>query len=98
MTKKSSWFVWLTEAGAELGDQLKTEAGYKGRDGLVRDALDLLVSVRTGKGMPAFVEDVKRRRLEILAERERRNAEARAADRLNRSAGPGRGGDKTDRS
>ncbi len=75
MAKKSNWFVWMTEGGAALGDRLKIEAGYKGRDGLVRDALELLVSVRTGKGMPAFVDDVKRRRLEVLAEREKRNAE-----------------------
>lgn len=80
MAKKSPWFVWLTEAGAALGDRLKVEAGYKGRDGLVRDALELLVSVRTGKGMPAFIEDVKRRRLEILAEREKHNGQAKAAN------------------
>lgn len=93
MAKNSPWFVWLTKAGAALGDRLKVEAGYKGRDGLVRDALELLVSVRTGKGMPAFIEDVKRRRLEILAEREKCNAEARQVGRSGEGAEIRRGAD-----
>lgn len=69
MTKKLQWFVWLTKSGAALGDRLKAEAGYKGRDELVHDALSLLVSIRSGNGVPYVVEKAKERRQKRLAER-----------------------------
>ncbi len=69
-TKKDTWFVRLPHASAALADRIKSECGYSGRDDLLKHMLELLVAIKTGQGLPQFVEEIKRRRQELLAQRE----------------------------
>ena len=72
-SKKETWFVRLPHSSASLADRIKSECGYGGRDDLLRHMLELLVAVKTGQGLPLFVDDIKRRRQELLAQRELNN-------------------------
>lgn len=91
MAKTETFHLKIPQATALLADRIKVECGYSGRDDLLKDVLETLYAIKTGAGLPAFIDDVKRRRQEILAEREKRNAEARAAGRSEGSADAGRG-------
>ncbi len=69
-SKKSAYFVRLPHSSAALADRIKSECGYGGRDDLLKHMLELLVAIKTGQGLPPFVDDIKRRRQELLAQRE----------------------------
>lgn len=72
-SKKDTWFVRLPRSSVVLADKIKTECGYGGRDDLLKHMLELLVAIKTGQGLPPFVDDMKRRRQEQLAQRENAN-------------------------
>lgn len=93
MIKNETYFLRVPLATALLAERIKNECGYAGRDDLLKHVLETLVAIKTGAGLPAFIEDVKRRRLEILAEREKRNAEARQVGRSGEGAEIRRGAD-----
>lgn len=69
-SKNETWFVRLPRSKAEMADRIKSECGYGGRDDLLKHMLELLVAIKTGQGLPPFVDDIKRRRQELLAQRE----------------------------
>jgi hypothetical protein len=70
MAKDQSWPVRVPQQTAQLLDRIKRECGHSGRDDVIFDALSTLVSIKTGKGLPPFIEDLKLRRQEFLAKQE----------------------------